>query len=44
MKRKNLLAVVLITAISAGVWAQNRTEYLLEKNWKFIRTDQTDQK
>ena len=43
MKRKNLLAAVLIAAISAGVWAQNRTEYLLEKNWKFIRTDQPDQ-
>ena len=44
MKKRTFLASTLVLLLVTAVWAQNRKEYLLEKNWKFIRTDEPDQK
>ena len=44
MKKRTFLASTLVLLLVTAGWAQNRKEYLLEKNWKFIRTDEPDQK
>ena len=44
MKKRHVLLTALVLFFIAGITAQNRREYLLEKNWKFIRTDNPDQK
>ena len=44
MKKRHVLLTALVLFFIAGITAQNRREYLLEKNWKFIRTDNSDQK
>ena len=41
---KKHLSFLFIVFLSINLSAQNRTEYLLEKNWKFIRTDEANQK
>ncbi|NCB69922.1 MAG: DUF4982 domain-containing protein [Bacteroidia bacterium] len=38
-----LLITVIVLLFPVNISAQNRTEYLLEKNWKFIRTDEAAQ-
>ena len=38
-----LLITVIVFLFPVNISAQNRTEYLLEKNWKFIRTDEAAQ-
>lgn len=43
MTRKNLAFLILAIAFVFNASAQNRKEYLLEKNWKFIRTDEPAQ-
>lgn len=44
MTKKNFVLWTLLLVFMLNVSAQNRTEYLLEKNWKFIRTDEATQK
>ena len=44
MKKRTFLASTLVLLLVTAGWAQNRKEYLLEKNWKFNRTDEPDQK
>ena len=39
MKHFKILTVLLASAVSAGLFAQPRTETLLEKGWKFTRED-----
>lgn len=39
MKHFKILTVLLSSAVSAGLFAQPRTETLLEKGWKFTRED-----
>ena len=41
--KKNLLMFFLLLSFAMLASAQNRTEYLLEKNWKFSRTDAPEQ-
>lgn len=43
--RKSFFIISVALLLSAALtYAQNRTEYLLEKQWKFIRTDESTQK
>ena len=44
MIKKTSVFIVLATFLVLNMYSQNRTEYLLEKNWKFIRTDEPEQK
>lgn len=45
MKEKiKLFVLVSLAMLMMHVSAQNRKEYLLEKNWKFVRTDDPNQK
>ena len=42
MKRFNSLILVALLGLVTNLSAQVRSEFLLEKNWKFTREDNTD--
>lgn len=43
MKKKSISLIAFALCVIAFASAQNRVEYLLEKNWKFIRVDDQEQ-